>query len=372
MILQLLREWPPGYGGIERVAHELGNVWGGMVFSLDAKPNCHCGDPDPLPVRYRRQQLPRLALGRLMVPWPSQTLWRLLKTTEPLHGHLPSPGVLLVLLVARLLQPHRQITAHWHCFLKCPPSFAGCLFRLYQYAALLIIPYLSGVVTTSPLLANELERGGCPPGHIEVLPCCLPIEQERVATTLPLRQANVNNPLQILFIGRLGSYKRLDWLLEALATLSASWHLDVVGDGPRRVSFYELAKQLFGPRVPVTFHGRLDEVAKLCCLAAAEILVLPSDSSNEAFGIVQLEAMAAGLPTLAFNHPRSGMGWVGRLPGLAWSQRPEDLALVLQSLASNPALRTKLSYQARSRYNRLFARPVWHWRLNKIFPVPHP
>ena len=32
---QVLREWPPGYGGVERVAHELASVWGGAVYSLD-------------------------------------------------------------------------------------------------------------------------------------------------------------------------------------------------------------------------------------------------------------------------------------------------------------------------------------------------
>ena len=34
---QLLREWPPGYGGVERVAHELATVWGGVVWSFDAQ-----------------------------------------------------------------------------------------------------------------------------------------------------------------------------------------------------------------------------------------------------------------------------------------------------------------------------------------------
>ena len=34
---QLLREWPPGYGGVERVAHELAAVWGGTVWSFDAQ-----------------------------------------------------------------------------------------------------------------------------------------------------------------------------------------------------------------------------------------------------------------------------------------------------------------------------------------------
>ena len=368
MTLQLLREWPPGYGGIERVAHELADVWGGMVFSLDAQPNYRT-ELDPLPVRYRRQTLPRLALGRLLIPWPSQTLWQLLKATEPLHGHLPSPGVLLILLLARLIRPQRQVTAHWHCFLESSSGFAGCLFDFYQRFALLVIPCLSSVVTTSPPLASKLELSGCPAGQVKILPCCLPAEQESAAMVLPPRQPTINDPLQVLFIGRLDSYKRLDWLLEALATLSTSWHLDVVGDGPRRASFAALATKLFGPRVPVTFHGRLDEVAKLRCLTIAEVLVLPSDRSNEAFGIVQLEAMAAGLPALAFDYPCSGMGWVGRLPGLIWSQRPEDLATVLQRLAASPTLRVKLGSQARARYDRLFARPVWHWRLSKLFPT---
>ena len=37
LIDQILREWPPGYGGVERVAHELACVWGGTVYSLDAQ-----------------------------------------------------------------------------------------------------------------------------------------------------------------------------------------------------------------------------------------------------------------------------------------------------------------------------------------------
>ena len=38
---QLLREWPPGYGGVERVAHELATVWGGRVWSFDVQSASH-------------------------------------------------------------------------------------------------------------------------------------------------------------------------------------------------------------------------------------------------------------------------------------------------------------------------------------------
>ena len=48
-----------------------------------------------------RRRLPSTkTFGRLHVPLPSLALWRLLHSQTPLHGHLPSPGVLLVLLVA--------------------------------------------------------------------------------------------------------------------------------------------------------------------------------------------------------------------------------------------------------------------------------
>ena len=69
-VWQLLREWPPGYGGVERVAHELAEAWqaqgrSAVVFSLAARPPAQAG-PDPLPVAYQRVSLPSAALGRLL------------------------------------------------------------------------------------------------------------------------------------------------------------------------------------------------------------------------------------------------------------------------------------------------------------------
>ena len=123
--------------------------------------------------------------------------------------------------------------------------------------------------------------------------------------------------MRVLFIGRLDSYKRLDWLLESLAAVRSPWRLSVVGDGPNRSRFEHLAQQLFFNQLQedpelVQFHGRLSELEKQEQIAASDVLVLPSDRSNEAFGIVQLEAMAAGRIALAFDQPRSGMGWVGQ------------------------------------------------------------
>ena len=107
-IQQLLREWPPGYGGVERVAHELGNSWGGVVFSLDVQRQARLHQ-DSLPVAYPRNLF---ALDQGLRP-PFFAITFLVTdlsfcfSSEPLHGHLPSPGVLLLLVVARLLRPRR-------------------------------------------------------------------------------------------------------------------------------------------------------------------------------------------------------------------------------------------------------------------------
>ena len=259
-----------------------------------------------------------------------------------------------------------MVTAHWHSFLKQDLSVMGLFYAAYQWLALRIVPHLSAVVTTSPLLAKELHRCGCVERRVFVLPCCLSQEQERLCMNLPVPETKVGDPIHILFIGRLDSYKRLDWLLTALTQLTTPWKLVVVGDGQKRQFFERLAHSLFPSASCIHFLGRLSEVAKMEELAAADVLVLPSDSSNEAFGIVQLEAMSAGRIALAFDLPRSGMGWVGRLPGLSWSQSPEGLAEVLQLLADQPILRRQLCVQSRDRYQTIFCRDVWQQQLDRL------
>ena len=83
MVDQILREWPPGYGGVERVAHELAGAWGGHVYSFDVQRQSGIGH-DPFQVAYPRKFLPRAKLvGRLHFPLPSLTLWQLLRSKLP-------------------------------------------------------------------------------------------------------------------------------------------------------------------------------------------------------------------------------------------------------------------------------------------------
>lgn len=384
-VWQLLREWPPGYGGVERVAHELAAAWheqgkSATVFSLVAQPRA-LQEPDPLPVSYRRVPLPSWPLGRLVLPLPSRPLLRLLFAPEPLHAHLPCPAVLALALLARLLRPRRCISLHWHSFLEPAPTPAGRLFGAYQGLAERLLPCFARIITTSPVLRTELIAAGAAAAAVRVLPCSLPellelqaaqIAATRLAADPAERAVDARRPFRLISIGRLDSYKRIDWLIEALVAAERllppdgpGLQLDVVGHGPDRAALERLAAQRAPSRV--CFHGRVEESAKQALLARADLLVLPANRCNEAFGIVQLEAMACAVPAVAFDHPRSGMAWVSRTQALPWDGQRDSLPALIARLAADPALLLRSRRAALERYREQFARAVWLQRLQEAF-----
>lgn len=104
-------------------------------------------------------------------------------------------------------------------------------------------------------------------------------------------------PVRLLSLGRLVSSKNLVFLLDALATIpDQAWTLDIVGDGPERAALEERAAQrnLAGQ---VRFHGHQDDVDSF--YKQADLFVFPS--CLESFGLVILEAMSHGVPTLAIQ-----------------------------------------------------------------------
>jgi glycosyltransferase involved in cell wall biosynthesis len=109
-------------------------------------------------------------------------------------------------------------------------------------------------------------------------------------------QARAHSPQRrLLSVGRLVESKNLAFLLHCLAELlQEPWRLDVVGDGPDRSRLEQLAASL-NLRERVYFHGRRDAVDGF--YASADLFVFPS--RLESYGLVILEAMARGVPTLA-------------------------------------------------------------------------
>lgn len=101
----------------------------------------------------------------------------------------------------------------------------------------------------------------------------------------------------VLFAGVHRHYKGVDVLLRAMTQLPAEIRLIVAGDGPLRTAWQDLAVAL-ELEGRVDFVGRVDDAALHRLYASADAVVLPSTSRAEAFGLVLLEAMAAGVPAV--------------------------------------------------------------------------
>jgi len=119
--------------------------------------------------------------------------------------------------------------------------------------------------------------------------------------TVPVgTKRNKNN---ILYVGRLEKRKGVKYLLQAYKELTERNKLvtlTIAGAGPERQKLELWVKNNDVPRVK--FLGAVDEPTKLRLLHEAWLFCSPA-IYGESFGIVLLEAMAAGVPTIAGDNP---------------------------------------------------------------------
>jgi phosphatidylinositol alpha 1,6-mannosyltransferase len=105
-----------------------------------------------------------------------------------------------------------------------------------------------------------------------------------------LTDGHPDSPL-MLYVGRLATEKRIDWLRPLLDIVPHAY-LAIVGDGPIREDLEELFEGTH-----TVFTGFLDGVDLSRAYASADMFVFPS--ASETLGNVVLEAMASGLPVVA-------------------------------------------------------------------------
>ena len=95
------------------------------------------------------------------------------------------------------------------------------------------------------------------------------------------------------FIGRLDPVKRVPDLVRAVGYLGGNVSLDIYGEGSQRAEIERTVRQL-GLESRVKLHGAISGPEG--ALAEMDVLVLPSEA--EGFGLVLIEAMAAGVPVV--------------------------------------------------------------------------
>ncbi len=154
---------------------------------------------------------------------------------------------------------------------------------------------------------------------------------------------------EVLFVGHLRYYKGVDYLLRALVELPRA-HLTIVGTGPMERAWRALAHEL---RVAdrVEFVGEVADAELPAYYAACDIFVLPSSERSEAFGVVQLEAMAAGKPVVC-TEIGTGTSFVNRDGETGFVVPARDaraLASAIARLMEDRELREKMGTRGRAR-----------------------
>lgn len=116
----------------------------------------------------------------------------------------------------------------------------------------------------------------------------------------------------ILYVGRLEGRKGVRYLIEAFAELQRrhpDTQLDLIGNGPQRAMLEELAENLDAQNV--NFLGFRDNGEKIRRFAEVDLFCAPS-IYGEGFGLVNLEAMATGVPAVVGDNP----GYASVMTGL--------------------------------------------------------
>jgi phosphatidylinositol alpha-mannosyltransferase len=179
------------------------------------------------------------------------------------------------------------------------------------------------------------------PGDYKVIPNGVDVDAYRRAVPLARWQDGTRN---ILFVGRHEPRKGLLDLLKAYRILRKTGchcRLLVTNTGPqeREARRYVMTRRLSG----VEFLGRVSDDEKAQLFRTADVYVSPA-TGGESFGIVLLEAMAAGAPIVASDiHGYKGVVRRGREGLLVPPRKPKALAAAIMKVLADDALRERMS-----------------------------
>ncbi len=277
--------------------------------------------------------------------------------------HAPFPLNDLALLlglpssIALIVYWHADIVTH--SWLK--PVMLPIVRRVLSRADRIIVSG-EAMIKSSGLLGSYAEK-------CEVVPYGIDIDYWRTlhvddaARAAELKQKTARH---IVAVGRLVPYKGFDVLIRAMPEVNA--RLTLVGAGSREEQLKHLAAKL-GLANRIRFAGPLprDEIKKL--FYSAHVLAFPSTTEAEAYGLVQAEAMATGLP-IVNTSLTTAVPWVARHNQEALTVPPNDapaLADALNKILDQPDLAKRLGSAAAARALSEFSQDRFRARIGTIY-----
>ncbi|HEY0545650.1 MAG TPA: glycosyltransferase [Pyrinomonadaceae bacterium] len=262
------------------------------------------------------------------------------------HLHLPNPTAILAYLASRQRAP---LVLTYHSDIIRQKFLAKAFWPVLRHAlerASAVIVGSPNYIETSTILSRFKDK-------CRVIPFGIPFaefQRQDAARVAEIRRRYGSRI--VLGVGRLVYYKGFEYLIRAMKDVRG--HLLIVGDGPLREELEQGANAL-GLHERVTFLKDVKDVRPF--YQAADVFALSSIARSEAFGIVQLEAMAAGVPVVN-TQLDSGVTFVSPHGLTGLTVPPADssaLAEAINALLDNPARRAQLGAAGKLRVEREFS-----------------
>ena len=346
-ILHAAKFYPPVHGGMERI---IGDLCEGTASTWDTRVVAANDRPHTIEERVSEVDVVRAArFGSTnsvpICPSLAGHLWR--RSADCVVLHEPNPIAAAALFVRTpapklIVWHHSDLLRPWWA----PHTYGRVQRALYKRA--------DCVIVSSPPLARHSSLVQCAQ-RIAVVPFGVAVErfEHEHALTRTVR-ARFPGP-RVLFVGRLVYYKGVEVLIDAMARAAGT--LLLIGTGPLEPELRARAVSLgIGDRVH--FLGRVPDEELPAYYQGSDLFVLPSIAKTEAFGVVQIEAMAAGLPVVSTNLP-TGVPWVNEDGTTGFVVPPgnvDALARAIDTIAVDGALRARFGHFAARRARDRFSR----------------
>ena len=356
-VAHIVSTFPPYRAGIGNSAYhmswELARLGAEVtVFTATARGGSDVDRSWPFAVKRMR---PWLYYGNAaFVP---QLLWQL-SSFDIVHLHYPFFGGAEMLYFLDKLRP-LNLVLHYHMDVVGE----GIFKRVFQWHSNHVLPHIvkhakTIIVTTLDYARQSNIRTALEHDSQKFIEIPLGVNPEifkpRIKNKDLVESYGLANKKIILFVGGLDRahyFKGVNYLIKAFHLISSNdeYRLVVVGDGALRPS-YETLVSNFGLERKVIFAGAVSDDQLPLYYNMADVYVLPSIDSSEAFGLTVVEAMSSGLPVIASDLP--GVRSVIKKNTTGYLFKPKDigtLAKHMHYLLENPQVRNHLGGAARKR-----------------------
>ena len=226
-----------------------------------------------------------------------------IKRYDLVHLHLPNPIAAFYVLL--LKKDIKKLTIHFHADYSNHP---GYLF--YGPIEKKVFEFSNKIIVTTNSLSNckalrKFKK------KIKVIPLFLSKKEYQIKNPNYNSLSKYKNMKFIIFVGRFVKYKNIDILIKAYSKFSKFCNLVLVGNGEEIKNIHRFIEKL-KLKNSIFIEKNLDDEGKKYLLQKALFSVLPSTTSAESYGYVQVESMALGTPVVSFKIKNSGVSEVNK------------------------------------------------------------